>query len=182
MWSRLNAVGMRRRWATREDDPGRLGWPAGQVGQPAADAVRTPIADVVRREFLAGAAIINCPTPGCVGILVTGQREFANGGQAGSRVLFRCTREADDHEFTISLVPFTSEESDRLHSSLRGGASLTCPRCETKLDRRSSIVGDGPADPAVAPESFGCSWCGLSWSPSSKQLNADRSRHSGSLL
>ncbi|UCC73359.1 MAG: hypothetical protein JSV86_01990 [Gemmatimonadota bacterium] len=163
MWSRHNVVWLRRRWASQEDDPGRVVRLAASVNGSEPGARRRRLSDAVRREFLARALVIDCPHDDCSGMLLTGAREIERSGGSGSRIVFRCTREPEGHEVTVTMDPYTADEVERLKASLYRGERLVCVRCGTALELGSVASKDGWAKSLQAGAAFYCNWCGVKW-------------------
>jgi|GEM_PF-3128245 len=163
MASGTNVLWMRQRWASRETDPGRS---ARQLPARESDSEGgEPVAAAIKREFLMRPVVIDCPRPGCVGMLLPGRREVSRPGGTRVRIVLRCTREPEDHDFVISMDPYTADEVEQLKTSLHRGERLTCPRCGTSMVFGSLTEDDGWGKPVDIGESHYCAWCGLRWSP-----------------
>jgi hypothetical protein len=163
MWSRLNVVWLRRRWASQEDDPGRRARVARPEKSSGGGNGRKSVAEAVRRELYARSVIIDCTHADCAGMFLTGAREINHLRGSGSRVVLRCTRHPDDHELTVSIEPCTPEEVERLKASLFRGERLACVRCGTPLELGSVEAKDGWAKSLDSGAAFHCPWCGVSW-------------------
>ncbi len=163
MWSRGNVVWLRRRWASREDDPGRVARPTVEENGSAPGATRRRVSDAVRQRFLARAIAVDCPQAGCGGMLLTEARQIERPGGSGARLVFRCTRQPEAHEFTVSMDPYTPEEEERLKALLYRGEPLVCVRCGTVLELGSTGSRDGWAKSVESGAAFYCSWCGVKW-------------------
>ncbi len=159
MWSRNNVVWLRRRWACREDDPGR----EARLSPSSSTAGRRSHADAVRHELLAGSIVVECPHRGCAGMLLTGSREIEWPGGTGARLTFRCTREPQSHEVVVTMDPYTPEEVESLKALLYRGEQLACVRCGTVLSLGSQSSQDGWAKSLDSDAAFYCSWCGVKW-------------------
>jgi hypothetical protein len=160
MWSRFNVVGLRRRWGTREDDPGRLQPPMNAKVAALNGKGRRDIAEAAKRAFVARDVAIDCIYPGCKGKFLTSLKEFSHNGSAGSRIVLRCTRR-HDHELSFTVRPFTPAEHEGLRALHRKGAPLHCARCSSIL-RPGSRNGRWVAASAEMEHYF-CPWCGLTW-------------------
>jgi hypothetical protein len=160
MWSRFNVVGLRRRWAAREDDPGRLQRSFGTNGDGRNGNGRRDIAEVAKRAFVTRDIAIDCIYPGCKGKFLTSLREFSHNGSAGSRIVLRCTRR-HEHELAFTIRPYTPAEHERLRALHQEGEPLHCARCHTVL-QTGSRNGRWLAASAEMEHYF-CPWCGLTW-------------------
>lgn len=163
MWSRHNAVWLRRRWSSATDDPGRAARTSVSENGLEPGKKRKRLADVVRREFLARAMVIDCPHGGCVGKLLTSARQIERPGGSGARLVFRCTRHPDSHDVTVTMDPYSAEEIERLKAALYRGEALRCVRCGTPLELGSASSQDGWAKSLDSSAAFYCSWCGVRW-------------------
>ncbi|MGD2216653.1 MAG: hypothetical protein PVJ64_07850 [Gemmatimonadales bacterium] len=154
---------MRRRWASDGDDPGRAArWSVtGNGSDPGQQRQRR--SEGVKREFLARAIVIDCPHADCDGMLLTGAREIERLGGSGARLVFRCTREPESHEVTVTMDPYTAEEVERLKAALYRGEALGCVRCGTLLELGSVSSQDGWAKSLDSSAAFYCAWCGVRW-------------------
>ena len=163
MASGKNVVWMRQRWASRESDPGRSArqQPARGSDQEGGQSV----AAAIKREFLRRPVVIDCPRPGCVGLLLPGRREVSRPGGTRVRIVLRCTREPEDHDFVISMDPYTGDEVEQLTTSLRRGEGLICPRCGAPMQYGVLTEDDGWGKPVDIGEGHYCAWCGVIWSP-----------------
>ncbi len=165
MWSRLNVVGLRRRWGSLQTAPGRSARPdaprrgsdLGNGRSRAAESVKVKVA------FLAKEILIDCPRPGCVGKLLTIRRRFGDTAGTGSRVVLHCTREAEDHEVTITMEPYTTEEKEELEGLHSTAKTLRCRRCDTSLELGSVEAQDAWTDSVNGEAGYFCPWCGLKW-------------------
>lgn len=157
MWSRFNVVGLRRRWGTRQDDPGRFRPPFGASRNGNG---RRDIAEMAKRAFVTRDVAIDCIYPGCKGMFLTSLREFSHNGSAGSRIVMRCSRR-HEHELAFTIRPYTPAEHERLRGLHQKGKPLHCARCSTLL-RPGSRNGRWLAASAEMEHYF-CPWCGLTW-------------------
>lgn len=163
MWSRLNVVGLRRRWASREDDPGHQARERVFVSLRAGNGRRSRAEEPVLRSFLARDVVIDCPQRGCPGKLLTSVRQISRNGGMGSRVTLRCTRRPRDHAVTLSLAGYTFEESERIRGLHRRGERVQCARCGTGLvegafvERRRWL----PERETATGDEYHCPWCGV---------------------
>ncbi len=156
-------VWLRRRWACDVDDPGRASR-AGQSGNGSDPGRQRQMrSEPVRREFLAGAIVIDCPHAGCDGMLLTHAREIERPGGSGARLLFRCTRDPESHEVTLTMDPYTAEEVEGLKAVLYRGEPLECVRCGTPLELGTVTSQDGWAKTLDSSVAFYCAWCGVRW-------------------
>ncbi len=162
-WSRHNLVWARPRWASLEDDPGRVArlavWENGE--EPGSGRLSAKLR--IREEFLTRAILIACPESGCRGILLTGAREVERSGGNSARIIMRCTRDPEHHEFAITMDAYDAEEVDDLKASLYRGEQLACVRCGTPLELGSVASQDGWAKSLESGAAFYCSWCGVRW-------------------
>lgn len=163
MWSRFNAVGMRRRWCCDESDPGRVSRSAAANGGNGAGNGRKSASGRIARDFLDHHIVMDCQHPGCPGKLFSDTREFAQTGARGSSVVLRCSREPEAHEARVGVDPFTPEEIDELKSALIRGEMPGCPRCETAMEYGSVEVEDAFGGPIGSSQALRCSWCGSTW-------------------
>lgn len=163
MWSGSNVVGLRRRWASRERDPGRSArrQAGGRDYDPATG--RSAYTESVRPAFLARDIVIDCPHPDCHGLLPTGQRAFGEAGGTASQVVLRCTREPEDHEIAIWIEPYSLEERERLKQAHLEGKPLACARCGTSLKLGTVAIADEWTESVSREEAYFCPWCGVKW-------------------
>ncbi len=160
MWSRLNLEGLRQRWASSEND---AGWsrPRGANGRLAEKRIH--------RQFIARETIIDCPHPGCPGIYLTGRREIQRPPGTGARVILRCTRRPSEHESTLAMPAYSTEEREALRAALLKNETPRCTRCKTQLELPkvdAAGVGGaraGGAGGAGGAATYYCSWCGVKW-------------------
>ncbi|NIR73788.1 MAG: hypothetical protein GWM93_20610 [Gemmatimonadetes bacterium] len=156
---------MRRRWSSSADDPG---WTAGDVNGASGSAdssSRQVRMGEVKRSYTARERLIDCPHRECPGLLLTGTREVERHGSA-ARIALRCTREPEDHEVTLSIEPYTAEETDVFKSQLLRGDPPACVRCGSEMDLGSVDSPDGWGNSEQAQPAYFCPWCGLRWVPS----------------
>ncbi len=169
MWSRFNSVGMRQRWGTLESDPGRVARQEGREGRDTNG--RTRAKEKVKRDYLAGEILIDCPHAGCMGKYVTESREMKSASVSGARIVLKCTRGSEDHDFTLQMPAYDKAEVEELSAALMRGDRLHCGRCETPL---ATLADDGTsmaAEPRQAASAYHCPWCGVRWAPSRQVLN-----------
>jgi hypothetical protein len=163
MWSKSNPLGMRRRWASFSDDPGRVAKVLVNGSEPGErQRVRQK---EVRRSFLERAVVIDCPADGCDGKLLPDRREIIQPGGSGSRILLRCTRDPEGHDVTMTMDPYKPEEEDQLKSMLVRGERPKCVRCRTSLELGSVDDVGGWGKSMDASVAFHCGWCGVRWVP-----------------
>jgi hypothetical protein len=163
MWSRLNVVGLRRRWGSLQTAPGRSARrDAPRRGSDLGNG-RSSAAESVKVAFLAKEILIDCPRPGCVGKLLMSRRRFGDTAGTGSRVVLHCTRGAEDHEVTITMEPYTTEEKEELEALQSMAKTLRCRRCDTSLELGSVEVQDAWTDSVNSEAAYYCPWCGLKW-------------------
>lgn len=163
MVSRTNVAWMRQRWACRETDPGR--WTRQPPLRESEAEGGQPVAAAIKREFLKRPIVIDCPRPGCVGMLLPDRREMSRPGGARVRIVLRCTREPKEHDFVISMDPYAADEVEQFKTKLRRGEPLVCPRCGTAMEHGSLTEDDGWGNLVDIGESHYCPWCGVRWSP-----------------
>lgn len=163
MANRVNVAWMRQRWACRETDPGRG---ARQASPPESDSGGGQVvAAAIKQEFLRRPVVIDCPRPGCIGMLLPDRREITRPGGARVRIVLRCTREPQDHDFVITMDPYAADEAEQLNTKLRRGEQPVCPRCSAALEFGSLREDDGWGNLVEIGESHYCPWCGVRWSP-----------------
>lgn len=162
MWSRLNLEGLRQRWASTEDD---AGWSSGSTAsRPRPSGANPGVADRrIQREFIARETIIDCPHRDCPGIYVTGRREIRRAPGTGSRVILRCTRRPSDHESTLSMPAYSTEEREALRAAFLRNETPRCTHCKSQLELRKTDGPGVPGTPAEGAASYYCSWCGVKW-------------------
>jgi hypothetical protein len=163
MWSRHNVVWLRRRWASDGEDPGRVARSSVVGNGSDRGKKRQLLSEPVRREFLEQAIVVDCPHADCDGMLLTSAREIERPGGSGARLVFRCTRQPESHEVTVTMDPYTAEEIERLKAALYRGEPLLCVRCGTHLELGSVLSQDGWAKSLDSPAAFYCAWCGVRW-------------------
>lgn len=165
MFNRHNVTAMRRRWASLPDDPGWGARTSRHASASDGESARRSVTSAMRRKFLAGERIIDCPNRACLGRILTCSRTIERPGGPGTRVVLRCTRNPAEHEVTLSLEPYTPEEEDVLKSSLSRGERPACGRCGSEMDLGSVDSPDGWAKSVNAQAAYYCSWCGVRWVP-----------------
>lgn len=169
MWSRFNSVGMRQRWGTLESDPGRVARKEGRAGREPNGRARAK--ERVKRDYLAGEILIDCPHGGCLGKYVTECREIQSASASGARIILKCTRGAEDHEFTLQMPAYDKAEVEELSAAVMRGERPRCGRCDTPLEALAE-GGEGMAgEPLQAANAYHCPWCGVRWAPSRQVLN-----------
>jgi DNA-directed RNA polymerase subunit RPC12/RpoP len=154
---------MRRRWGSAQDDPG---WTA-RVERPVADPEhggRRLITESMKGSFLAKESIVDCPDPGCRGLFLTDKRAIERHG-SGARVVLHCTRRPEEHDITLALDPYSSEEQETLKSVLLRGEAPVCSRCGSELELGSTESPQPWAKAADAQQAYHCPWCGVRWVP-----------------
>lgn len=173
MCSQWNAVGMmRQRWASGENDPGRSPGPGG----PAAESNGGGDLERVRREFVAREMVIDCSYAECRGVLVTDGREIIPRASWGAKVILRCSRHPDEHEFTLLMGPYTAEQQKELVAALREGTRMPCVLCGTPLELASEAAPGSSGGESEGQPTYACPWCGVRWVPPADEREADASR------
>ncbi len=164
MWNRLSVAGLRQRWASHERDPGRLAPSHSKRYANGASRGDDPIL-ALKQAFLAREVIIDCPKRDCTGLLVTGRREFESTDNAKSRVILRCTRKPEEHEFSFAIEPYDEDEAKRLNTSWDRGERPLCTRCLTALVPYPTTGNGNKTPPPDRPRAYRCVWCGVRWVP-----------------
>jgi len=171
MWSTLNIVGLRRRWGSLENAPGkvaRLGVSSKGGGQSNG---RSAAAESTKASFLAREVLIDCPHAGCEGKILTSKRQFGDTAGTGSRIALSCTREPEEHVVTVSIEPLTTKEKEALKASSDKNEKLHCKRCGTSLKMGTVEVADAWTESVSRETAYGCPWCGVKWlAPAEKEV------------
>ncbi len=170
MWNRLNVAGMRQRWASQEDDPGRLARPSFESAGTSSGRGEDRVATALQLAFLARDILLDCPQQGCPGMLLTGLREIERQQDGTARVVLRCTRQPEDHEFTIAIPSCTADEEERLRTSQSRGEQLLCVRCRTPLAPDPPDENGAGAKSSGQPRAHTCPWCGVRWAPTGEPV------------
>jgi len=163
MWSRWNVIGMRRRWGSLENAPGRGAWSKPSMNGSDRTDGRSTAAEWIKLAFLAREILIDCPKAGCAGKILTGQRRFGETAGTGSRIVLRCTREPEEHEIAVTIEPYTAEEKEALEASHGSEKRVQCKRCETPMKLGSVEVSDAWTDSVSTESAYFCPWCGVKW-------------------
>lgn len=163
MWSTLNIVGLRRRWGSFENAPGRVARSGVSSNGTGRTNGRSAAAEKVRALFLAREVLIDCPHAGCAGKILTSKRQFGESVGTGSRIALSCTREPEEHQITISIEPLTTEEKDSLKGSIDKNEKLHCERCNTRLKMVTVEVADAWTESVSRESAYCCPWCGVKW-------------------
>jgi len=112
---------------------------------------------------LAREVLIDCPHDGCVGKILTGQRQIGDTAGTGSRLALSCTREPEEHVITLSIEPLTTEEKESLKAASDRGEKLHCKRCGTPLKKGTVEVADAWTETVSREKAHCCTWCGVKW-------------------
>lgn len=160
VWSFV--AGLRRRWTMPDNEPGAVA-----LLDAEAESNGRAVRNGVKVEFMCREPVIACPHPRCAGMLVTGRRELIDWGRTGSRVVLRCSREPQEHSFTLSMEPYTVEEHDRFKVALHRSEGPCCPRCGTGLQAPSANGNGNGGAGGRDRGAYRCGWCGLRWLPGS---------------
>ena len=70
---------------------------------------------------------------------------------------------------TLTMDPYTQDETDQVKARLLRGEPPTCVRCGTELSLGSTPSPDGWAKTANSRETYHCPWCGVRWVPPTDQ-------------
>ena len=120
-------------------------------------------AESIKASFLAREVLIDCPHAGCVGKMLTGQRQFGDTAGTGSRIALSCTREPEEHVITVSIEPLTTEEKESLKATSDRGEKLHCKRCGTHLKKGTVEVSDAWTETVSRESAHCCPWCAVKW-------------------
>ncbi len=172
MWNRLSVAGLRQRWASHQRDPGRLA-PSHSNRQAPGESGGADSIAAMKRAFLAREVIIECPERDCTGLVITGRREFEATDDARSRVLLRCTRNPQEHEFSFAIEPYDEDEVRRLNTSWDREGRPLCTRCRTALMPTRPAGNGDKTQPPDGPRAYRCVWCGARWVPPAERKEAE---------
>jgi hypothetical protein len=92
-------------------------------------------------------------------------REEERHGGSGTRLVLRCTREPTEHEVTLTMDPYKTEEVDQMKSKLARGEQPSCARCRSELSLGSTEGPQAWGKSADSQAVYFCPWCGVSWVP-----------------
>ena len=163
MWGTLNIVGLRRRWGSLENAPGRTARLEASRNGSGRTNGRSAAAESTKASFLAREVLIDCSHAGCEGKILTGKRQLGDTAGTGSRIALSCTREPEEHEITISIEPLTTEEKEALKASSDRNEQLQCKRCGTRLKMGQVEVADAWTGTVSRESAYCCPWCGVKW-------------------
>jgi hypothetical protein len=163
MWGTLNIVGLRRRWGSLENAPGKVARFEVSSNGGGQSNGRSAVAESTKASFLAREVLIDCPHAGCVGKILTGKRHFGDTAGTGSRIALSCTREPEEHVVTISIEPLNSKEKETLKAASDRNEKLHCKRCGTGLKKGTVEVADAWTESVSRQAAYCCPWCGVKW-------------------
>ncbi len=165
MWGTLNIVGLRRRWGSLENAPGKTARYYASNNRNGRTSKRGSAAKSTRASFLAREILIDCPHPGCEGKILTSKRQLGDTAGTGSRIAMSCTREPEEHVVTISIDPLTRDEQEALKLSSERKDKIHCKRCGTRMKKGTVEVADAWTETVNRETAYRCPWCGVKWVP-----------------